>query len=61
MAQIKCKLRTLTDEKQERLLMIWRLNVFWNAIWQIPITGQKQQQNNLSTNDAETNVYIDKI
>lgn len=48
-------------KKQERLLMIWRLNMFWNAIWQIPITGQKQQQNNLSTNDAETNVSFDKI
>lgn len=41
--------------------MIWLLNVFWNVIWQIPITGQKQQQNDLSTNDEENIVSIDKI
>lgn len=36
------------------------LNVFWNVILQMPITGQKQQQNNLSTNDEETTVSTDK-
>lgn len=41
--------------------MIWLLNVFWNVIWQIPITGQKQQQNNLSTNDKGNIVSNDII
>lgn len=40
--------------------MIWLLNVFWNVIWQMPITGQKSQQNNLSANNKENIVSIDK-
>lgn len=41
--------------------MIWLVNVFWNVIWKMPITGQKQQQNNLSMNDKENIVTTDKI